>query len=331
MIETLTPHPKPFSRKGRRGLSPEISTMNELFPLCDCLPLPDEQVSFRVAGKEITRWHFSSHYLRPFLYPFNGPSGTSLTRIGHPGAPDHDHHRSIWFAHAKLQGIDFWSENTKAHVKQKQWLCYEDGADEAVHAVLLGWFDGHDPKELMEQELIIAVRPLKNGESEIELQSTFRPTAATLTVEKSNFGFLAVRVAKHISAGFGGGELISSEGTTGEPAIFGKTARWMDYSGPNHLGGKEGITFFDHPKNPRHPTHWHVRTDGWMGASFCLKEEYILKKAEPLKLRYLLWAHQNGADAKRQEERFAAFENRPEFVLTKNPRKYTAWGAKRIS
>ncbi len=33
--------------------------------------------------------------------------------MGHPGAPNHDHHRSIWFAHNKLLGIDFWSDRTR--------------------------------------------------------------------------------------------------------------------------------------------------------------------------------------------------------------------------
>ena len=37
------------------------------------------------------------------------PSGATLTRIGHPGAENHDHHRSVWFAHHKVNGLDFWS------------------------------------------------------------------------------------------------------------------------------------------------------------------------------------------------------------------------------
>ncbi|MEZ5432290.1 MAG: DUF6807 family protein [Verrucomicrobiales bacterium] len=43
-------------------------------------------------------------------FPLTGPSGEPLTRMGHPGAENHDHHRSVWFAHNKLNGLDFWSE-----------------------------------------------------------------------------------------------------------------------------------------------------------------------------------------------------------------------------
>jgi hypothetical protein len=77
-------------------------------PRCTLLPLPEHQVSFRVSGTERLRWHFGPQYLRPFFFPLVGPaSGESLTRMGHPGAPDHDHHRSVWFAHEKVSGLSF--------------------------------------------------------------------------------------------------------------------------------------------------------------------------------------------------------------------------------
>src|SRR5262249_3950631 len=135
------------------------------FPRCQVLPLPDHQVSFQVAGVERLRWHFGLSYPRPFFYPLIGPSGNPLTRMGHQGAPDHDHNRSMWFAHEKVLRINFWGDRIEARIREKSWLCYEDGEDEAVMAVLLGWYDGHDPKELLEQELVIAVRPGADGET----------------------------------------------------------------------------------------------------------------------------------------------------------------------
>src|SRR5947209_7911504 len=212
------------------------------FPRCQVVPLPDHQVSLQVDGTERLRWHHGPSSPRPFFYPLLGPSGSSLTRMGHPGAPDHDHHRSIWFAHAKVLGIDFWIEQVESRIRQKGWLQYQDSDAEAVMAVLLGWFDGHDPKELLEQELIAGLRPGTDGETFLELQATFRPTAESLEFGQTNFGFLAVRVAKNLSVHFGGGEITSSEKLKGEPALFGKAARWVDYSGPVPKGGIEGIT-----------------------------------------------------------------------------------------
>lgn len=60
----------------------------------------------------------------------------------------------------------------------------------------------------------------ESGEYTVELQSRFVPTAASLEFAKTNFGFLAVRVAKSVSAFFGGGVLTSSAGVTGEKQLF---------------------------------------------------------------------------------------------------------------
>jgi hypothetical protein len=286
-------------------------------PRCQAIPLPDHQVAFEIDRIERLRWHFGPSYPRPFFYPLRGPSGSSLTRMGHPGAPDHDHHRGIWFAHAKLLGIDFWSDKTTARIRQKQWLAYEDGDAEALMAVSLGWYDGHDPKELVEQQLITAVRPGPEGETFLELQSTFTPVAESIEFGKSNFGVLAVRVARNISEHFGGGKLTSSEGATGESAIFGKPARWMDYSGPVSNISVEGITYFDHPGNPGHPTKWHVREDGWMGASLCMDAPRSISRKEPLVLRYLLHAHRGGINAEQAGKVAKAFADSPRYVVAK--------------
>lgn len=306
-------------------------------PRCELLPLPDHQVSFLHEGRQVTRWHFGPQYPRPFFYPFNGPSGESLTRMGHPGAQNHDHHRSVWFAHAKLEGIDFWSENTSARIRQKLWFGYEDGGEESLMGVLLGWVDG-EGVELAEQEVVTASRPGDDGEHSLEIQILMRPGAGreSTTLEKSNFGLLAVRVAKSLSQHFGGGQLTSSEGATGEQAIFGNPASWVDYSGPIATGkggdrhyADEGITFFDHPANPRFPTRWHVREDGWMGASFCFEEPWTFTRDQPLVLRYLLHAHGGKVDPDKASRMESDFAKRPGFLVEKSSRPHRQFEVRR--
>lgn len=299
--------------------------MERKIPRCQAIPLPDHQVAFEIDRIERLRWHYGPSYPRPFFYPLRGPSGSSLTRMGHPGAPDHDHHRSIWFSHAKVLGIDFWSDRTAARIRQKQWLCYQDSDTEALMAVALGWYDGHDPKELMEQQVVAGVRPGPEGETFFELQSTFTPTAESIELGKSNFGVLAVRVAKNISEHFGGGKLTNSEGATGEPAIFGKPAKWMDYSGAVPAGGIEGITYFDHPSNPGHPTKWHVREDGWMGASLCMDAPRTITRKQPLVLRYLLHAHRGPVNAEIAAKVAKAFAESARYEVAKAKVKHTQY------
>ena len=301
-----------------------------VFPRVQIVPLADHQVSFTIASKERLRWHYGPQVPRPFFFPLVGPSGHALTRMGHPGAPDHDHHRSIWFAHEKVLGVNFWGDRTTARIRQKEWLCYQDGDDAGVMAVRLGWYDGHDPKELIEQELIVSVSPgPSEGETLVELQSTFRPTGDSLEFGATNFGFLAVRMARSLSAFFGGGLLTSSTGERGEPALFGKPAKWMDYSGPVPGDRTEGITYFDHPDNAGHPAVWHVREDGWMGASACRPNALTTTKAKPLTLRYLLWAHAGEGEVKKADAVFAEFAKRPAWTVRKSMKKHTAFEAAR--
>ena len=305
--------------------------MPQVSPRCRVVPLPGHQVAFEVEGVERLRWHYGREYPRPFFYPLVGTSGGALTRMGHPGAPNHDHHRSVWFAHHKVLGIDFWSDTTAARIEQREWRVYEDGDDHAAMAVVLDWRDGHEPRPLLSQELIALVRPAENGETLLELQSTFRPESEMLEFGQTNFGFLAVRVAASISEHFGGGRLTNSEGATGEAAIFGKPARWMDYSGPVQTPGSgkrelretvEGITYFDHPDNPHQPTRWHVREDGWMGASACMEQPLLATRDHPLRLRYLLHAHAGPYDHARAEAISRALADWPRWEVVKSAKKH---------
>lgn len=306
-------------------------------PRCQVVPLPDHQTSFQIDGQERVRWHFGPQHPRPFFFPFNGPSGSTLTRMGHPGAPDHDHHRSIWFAHHVVAGETFWADQTKTRIRQKQWLAYHDAADESAMAVLLSWHAA-DGREVMEQELVAALRPGPDGESFLELQSTLRSTGPTLELAKTNFGILAVRVAKEISAHFGGGQLTNSEGLVGEPAIFGQAAAWMDYSGPapvvangKRMTASEGITYFNHPANPHHPAHWHVREDGWMGASLCMEEGITLRKETPLVLRYLLHAHAGAVNAELAGHIARRFAASPAYRVEKSKAKHRSFEINRTA
>ena len=298
-------------------------------PRCQVIPESGHQTRFVMDGREVLSWHFPDTYPRPHFYPVVGPSGVSLTRMGHPGAPNHDHHQSLWFAHHKVLGISFWNNASPALIRQSQWFAYQDGEDSCQMAVNLQWLDGHDPRPLLDQQLICSVQPeAKTGEFTIELQSRFIPTSGDLEFQQTNFGFLALRVARSISAHFGGGLLTSSTGAQGERDIFGKPAEWMDYSGPSGTAGNEvteGLTYFDHPTNPGQPTGWHVRDDGWMCASPCMQTPLITRKDDPLILRYLILVHAGAVDPRRNARVHSEFSQLPPFVLERAAEPHTAW------
>ncbi len=288
-------------------------------PRCQIVPLPGRQVAFGIDGRERLRWHAGDISApRPYFFPLIGPSGLPLTRMGHPGAANHDHHRSIWFAHHKVLGIDFWSDNTEALIRQEEWIAYEDGDVDARMACRLRWYDGHDPQALIEQHVIVSLSPDDGKGVLFEIQTSLVSMAESLELGATNFGLLAVRVANSISAVFGDGMLTGGSGETTEANLFGKASGWIDYSGTIDKETVEGITYFDHPDNLSYPSKWHVRDDGWMGASICRDAPVMLHHDTPTTFRYLLHAHAGPVDLNRASKVAEQFHSSSGFAITKS-------------
>ena len=91
-------------------------------PRLQAIPLPYDQATIERDGIELTRYHFAATLRRPFLFPVNGPSGRSLTRMGHPHATySHSHHNSVWVAHHDVDGESFWADTGSGRIVT-QWI-----------------------------------------------------------------------------------------------------------------------------------------------------------------------------------------------------------------
>ena len=293
----------------RADTAAEKASQINRFPRMQVIPLPDDKASFRHDGREILRYHFGTTAPKTYCWPLVGPAGRPVIRIGHPHDPvSHRHHRGIWVAHAHVNGMDFWGEDSGSTIRHQAIERYEDGPSRATLVARNVWLGPAGNPVLMERRTLSAM-PLPGDECAVDVQLEFEAAEDTVTVGATPFGFLGVRVAKTMSVADGGGTIVNSEGGSDEEGTFWKRARWLDYSGPIAPGRRNGILFLDHPGNPEHPTFWHTRRDGWMGASFSLKNPFRLAKEEKLKLRYRLVAHDGDADPARAEaawKRFAA-------------------------
>lgn len=286
-----------------------------VFPRVQAIP-EVERASLRIDGTERVGYEFGLGQSRPFLYPLVGPSGAWLTRMGHPNPVGHEHHKSVWFGHEKVAGNNFWAEpnHSDVRIRHQRVFLYQDGDNWAgLVADSEWWAHGHT---IMRQRLVLAIEPRGDGGFALDLQSRFASVGVPVELGKTNFGFLGVRVAKTISEQFGGGRLTADDGSAGEPAIFGKPHRWVDYSGPSAPGKVEGICYMDHPGNPHHPSPWHVRRDGWMEAAFNLAEPHGLAVDHPLDLRYRLLVHNGPADRSALDSEWKAFAGTPAYTIT---------------
>jgi hypothetical protein len=288
-------------------------------PRMQVLPLPRDEAAVELEGREISRYYFSRELFRPFLYPLIGPSGKSVTRMGHPRDPNgHSHHNSVWISHHDVGGVGFWNDaaTSKGRIVHRRVVRYEDADDEALIDVVNGWVDEEGRgKTLLEEQRTMRFRPLDEGQWLLVLDVVLAAPKEPVTLGKTPFGLVGVRMAKTIGVHDGGGTIRNSEGGVNEAGVFWKPARWCDYSGPIAAAGGEdarkesaaGITLMDHPINPNHPTVFHVRDDGWMGSSLTFDAPRVIEPGAPLKLRYGLWVHGGIPEAEAINTRFADF------------------------
>jgi len=260
-------------------------------PELQVLPLPYGQASFRRDGVELTRYHFGAGLERPFLFPVNGPSGRSLTRMGHPRDPEsHSHHNSVWISHNDVNGVSFWSDGGNGRIRHRRIVKFEDGGERSSMVAENDWM-ADDARVLLKEKRQITVLLLEKSEWLMVIDMEFSAVEKGVTLGKTPFGMVGVRMAKTIGVNDGGGTIRNCEGAVNEEDVFWKRARWVDYSGAVTNENMEGVTLFDHPKNPNYPSYFHVRNDGWMGASLTFDAPREIRPDEPLKLRYGLYVH----------------------------------------
>jgi hypothetical protein len=284
-------------------------TGSPVFPRVQAIP-DVGRASLRLDGVERAGYEFAEGGTRPFIYPLVGSSGACLTRIGHPNPIGHEHHKSVWFGHQKVAGINFWEDRPGADIRIRHRCVrlYHDGNKWGGLVADLDWWA--NGRSHLRQELVLVIEPTRHGGFALDFQSRLESSGGEpVELGKTNFGFLGVRVAKSMSEQFGGGRLMDARGSLGERAVFGQPGPWVDYAGPSAAATTEGICFMDHPSNPGHPVRWHVRADGWMGPSFNGESAYGVARDHPLDLRYRLLVHlgqPSQADLGRDWEVFAA-------------------------
>lgn len=276
-------------------------------PRVQVIPQPYHQASFQRDGLEIARYHFGPSLHRPFIFPLIGPSGLTLTRMGHPHDPEsHSHHNSVWISHNDVEGTDFWSDGGKGKIRHKRIIKYEDGDQACSITTENQWLADTNKVFLLETRRITAV-PLEDSEWLMIIDMEFKANDKTVTLGKTPFGMIGVRMAKTIGVNDGGGMIRNSEGAINEKDVFWKRARWVDYTGPTAIGKQEGITLFDHPDNPNFPTYFHVRNDGWMGASLTFDAPRTIQPDKSLDLRYGLYIHSDMKPANTIEAKWKQF------------------------
>jgi hypothetical protein len=291
---------------GTDGQAQEASTPKPV-PRLQVIPMPYNQASFQRDGVEIARYHFGPELNRPFMFPVIGPSGQSLTRMGHPHDPhSHSHHNSVWISHNDVNGVDFWSDGGKGKIRHKRIIKFEDMGENSLAITENEWVTT-EGKVLLSEIRQVTVCLMEDSEWLLIIDMELRAADKAITLGKTPFGLIGVRMAKTIGVNDGGGTIRNSQGGVNEKEIFWKRAKWVDYCGPITNERIEGVTLFDHPDNPNFPTYFHVRNDGWMGASLTFDGSRTIEPGKPLRLRYGLYVHSDMKPKDAIEAKWAQF------------------------
>jgi hypothetical protein len=279
-------------------------------PRLQIIPQADDQAAFVRDDTEIARYHFGPMLHRPYVFPLIGPSGRSLTRMGHPHDPQsHSHHNSVWISHHIVNGVSFWEDHGKGRIITQRIDNYEDKGETSWVTATNAWIDqSNNNKVLMLERRRTTIQLLPNDEFLLYLDLQLEaPKDQPVTLGKTPFGLVGVRMSKTIGVNDGGGEIRNSTGKSGEKDILWQPAKWCDYSGPIRDNVIEGVTLMDHPRNPNHPTAFHVRSDGWMGASLTYAGDRTIEPDKPLRLRYALYVHAGKPAIEDIEKRWSEF------------------------
>lgn len=282
----------------------------------------DGRIDVAIGGKPFTSYYYASNLPRPFFHPLRSADGRVVTRAypmdanapGENDDRDHPHHRSCWFTHGEVNGVDYWSEGAK-----KQGKIVQTGLDKlqdgpvGILTTTAAWIDDAGHKVLEQKE---EVRFRGDDRRRImDFVIALTPTDKDVVFGDTKEGSFAVRLATPLKE-TNGATIINSEGATGMKGCWGKKAKWVDYSGAL-AGSKVGIAMMDHPGNLRYPTTWHVRDYGLFAANpFGLhdflndpkiNESYTVKVGQKLVFRYRILIHPGDSQEARIPEEYQEY------------------------
>jgi hypothetical protein len=293
--------------------------------------VPDKVITIRRGSTVVSGCWFGPFVRRPYIYPFVGPQNLELTRLDHPLDPiSHSHHKSIWVAHADVGGVDFWSERKGSGTIVQEGISEIINKGDQVGALLLmSWRDSSGKKLLVEKRRL-TFTDLPLGQLALDIDTTFEAASAPVTLGKTNFGILGIRVARTMRVHEGLGGIIYNSGEAeNEDGCFGQHADWCDYSGPVPLAidakkdtraraEKErfipaaivGVACFSHPSNSKRGTQWHVRDDGWIGPGLTRQGSLSVRPGAPVRARYRIESHSGRPWQSRIGDRYRLWASR---------------------
>ena len=315
-------------------------------PAVQLTPLPD-RIRIEIDGRLFTEYIYGDGATRPYCYPILASDGTPMTRnfpMKNVAGEDTDHpwHRSLWFEHSMVNGVDFWNEGKGDAGKspsQKGRTVQDSFTLDAAGTIRThdNWV-APDGKVICTDDRAIRFQATADARMIDYAVTLHAPADQPLLMGDNKDGTMAIRLAQWMTMPHknqGGGAAITGEGSNvlssatsaghivnslgiRDDQVWGKRADWCDYY--SQLNGKTyGVAIFDHPQNLRHPTWWMARDYGLFGANPFGQHDYENLKDQPhigdytipaggsLTLRYRFYFHTGDEKTAHLADQYAAY------------------------
>ena len=246
------------------------------------------QIDIAIDGQPFSTLFFGPDTTKPYLHPLRTATGQVVSRR-YPmenvegEKRDHPHHRGLWFSHGDVNGWDFWAndKNQKGVGKGSGQIVFKklgkvkSGKKKGSLAASFEWKAGNGQALLADERVITfhAGGPHRVLDYDITLKALVEAKFGD-----TKEGTFAVRLIKELDED-NTGTMTSSTGATKEKNLWGKAFPWVDYVGTLN-GGKVGVAFLDHPKNPRYPTYWHARAYGLFASNIFGLHDFMRDKTK---------------------------------------------------
>jgi hypothetical protein len=234
----------------------------------------------------------------------------------------------LWFTHGKVNGTDFWLENDKGgKTVHSGYGAVRGGAVYGLMQATTNWVKP-DGTKIAEDARETRVYNLQSG-TLMDFLITLKPVGVPLVLGDTKEGTFALRLADSMRVAVekgktAEGHILNSQGDK-DAKTWGKSAAWVDYYGPVN-GEVVGVAIFDDPKNPRHPTTWHVRDYGLFAVNpFGLHDfdkknpegagDITVPEGQSLTFRYRLFFHKGTTQEANVAQLWQTFATPPLAVL----------------
>jgi hypothetical protein len=274
--------------------------------------LDDNQVVWKL--------NFNKKQDKPYFHPIR-INGNDLT-LERPA--DHPWHRGLWFSWKFINKVNYWEEDPKkGYSEGRSKIISVEIAQGKDYSATVNFDLEYGPDEsaklLSEKRTISISQPDNEGNFIMDWTLHFTAKDSLLVFDRvaplkhggevwGGYGGLGFRGAESLKNNI----YTTSTGWTNNKSYIGEAvdANWMDMSAiiDNQSKLEAGITIFDHPNNPHHPTPWYVWYKSGEHSFFTPAILYNgilqLKPHKSMVIKYRIHVHADKLDIQKTNEMY---------------------------